>query len=146
MTLARLGLDCRLYYNAGAINAPLWAEIVHVKDLTLNLQTAEADVSTRGTGGWRAIAQTLKELEISFVLQAVTGDPNLTILRQTWEQRDSLDVMVLDGDRTEAGSQGVRALVQIVNFTRNENLEEGVTYNVVMKGTLAIPATWVVIA
>jgi len=135
-----------LYYNVGPVNAPAWFEVEHIKDATLGLRAAEADVSTRGTGGWRAIAQTLKELEISFTLMAVQGDAAFAILRSRFFDRQSLDVMVLDGDRTVVGSQGLRALVQIVDFSRSEQLEEGVSYNVVMKCALATPPEWVVIA
>jgi len=146
MTLARLGLDCRIYYNAGAFNAPAWVLIPHVKDLSIGLTTGEADVSTRGTGGWRAIAQTLKELSIEFKIQAVIGDNTFNALRLTWFERDSIDVLVLDDERTAAGAQGLRAVCQCVDFSREEPLEEGVTYNVVLKATLVTPPVWTIIA
>jgi len=47
----RLGLDARLYRNTGSYASPTWNFVQNVKDLTLNLEVGEADVSTRGTGG-----------------------------------------------------------------------------------------------
>ena len=48
---AKLGLDAKLYRNTGTFAAPTWDIIGNVKDLTLNLETGEADVSTRANKG-----------------------------------------------------------------------------------------------
>ena len=46
-----LGLDAKLLRgDAGATGA---TEVKNVKDLTLNLESGDADVTTRATGGWR---------------------------------------------------------------------------------------------
>ena len=56
----KLGLHAKLYRNTGSGGTPAWNEIPNVRDVTLNLETGEADVSTRGNGGWRANIGTLK--------------------------------------------------------------------------------------
>ncbi|GAB4138374.1 MAG: hypothetical protein Tsb009_06550 [Planctomycetaceae bacterium] len=50
----KLGMEAKLYRNTGTYALPTWVEMINVKDLTLNLEAGEADVTTRGNAGWRA--------------------------------------------------------------------------------------------
>ena len=52
----KLGMEAKLYRNTGTYAAPTWVELTNVKDLTLNLEAGEADVTTRGNAGWRTTA------------------------------------------------------------------------------------------
>ena len=57
----KLGMEAKLYRNTGTYAAPTWVEMLNVKDLTLNLEASEADVTTRGNAGWRATIAALKD-------------------------------------------------------------------------------------
>ena len=60
--MVKLGLDAKLYFCAAGIGGtPTWTELTNVKNVTLNLQKGEADVTTRANNGWKATAGTLKE-------------------------------------------------------------------------------------
>ena len=50
----KLGMEAKLYRNTRQLRSPTWVEMKNVKDLTLNLEAGEADVTTRGNNGWRA--------------------------------------------------------------------------------------------
>ena len=67
----RLGMDAKLYRNAGSFGSPIWTEVTNVKDLTLNLEKGEADVTTRANGGWRATVGTLKDASIDFIFSSL---------------------------------------------------------------------------
>ena len=54
----KLGMEAKLYRNTGTYALPTWVELTNVKDLTLNLEAGEADVTTRGNAGWRATVAT----------------------------------------------------------------------------------------
>ena len=41
----KLGLDAKLFHNTGSYATPTWDEITNVRDLTLNLEAGEADVT-----------------------------------------------------------------------------------------------------
>ena len=77
----RLGLDAKLYRNTGTYATPVWAEITNVKDLTLNLEKGEADVTTRANLGWRALVGTLKEASLEFQMVWDTADSHFTGVR-----------------------------------------------------------------
>ena len=59
-----LGLDAVLM--RGTAGSKGTTEVKNVKDLTLNLESGEADVTTRATAGWRASVATLKEASLEF--------------------------------------------------------------------------------
>ena len=142
----RLGLDARLYRNTGSYASPTWNFVQNVKDLTLNLEVCEADVSTRGTGGWRATVSALKDASIEFELVWDTADDDFAVIRDAFLTRGALDFAVMDGDITTPGSQGLRAICMIASFSRNEALEEALTVSVTAKPTYAAFApVWLVI-
>ncbi|MCK6458214.1 MAG: hypothetical protein L6Q92_17005, partial [Phycisphaerae bacterium] len=63
----KLGMDARLNYKTGGQGGGgAWTELANVKDVTLSLETGEADVTTRANSGWRAIVATLKEASVEF--------------------------------------------------------------------------------
>ena len=74
----KLGLDAKLYRNTGTQAAPVWNEIKNVKDVTLNLEAGEADVTTRGNAGWRATVATLKDGSIEFDMVWDTADDDFS--------------------------------------------------------------------
>jgi len=60
MPEVKLGLEAVLTIDG--------AEITNVKDLTVSLEKAEADASTRANNGWRDTVGTLKDASLQFIL------------------------------------------------------------------------------
>lgn len=135
----KLGLEARLYYNSNTYASPTWVHVSRIKDVTLTLEKGEADVSTRAGSGWREIVNTLKDGSVTFsMLQAPTGtDTVFAAFRDAWLNGTSIEVAVMDGVITTAGSQGLRATMTVSSFTRNENLEEAIMYDVTIRPTPA---------
>ena len=139
----KLGLEAKLFRNTGDYATPIWVELENVKDLTLNLEAGEADVTTRGNAGWRATVATLKDGSIEFEMVWDTADAGFTAIKDAFFNNDTIELAVMDGDIATAGSQGLRAMMSIINFSRNEPLEEGITVNVTAKPTYsANPPEW----
>ena len=142
----KLGLDAKLYRNTGTHGSPTWNEVTNVKDLTLNLEAGEADVSTRGNGGWRANIATLKDASLEFEMVWDTADDDFTAIRTAFLTNGSIEFAVLDGGSAVAGSQGLRALMAITNFSRSEPLEEAITVSVTAKPTYSTdPPEWMTV-
>jgi len=142
----KLGLDARLYRNTGTYASPVWNHIQNVKDVTLNLEAGEADVSTRATGGWKATVATLKDASVEFEMVWNTTDDDFASIRDAFLNRSSIEFAVMDGDIATSGSQGLRATCMITNFSRNEALEEAITVSVTIKPTYATNApSWLVV-
>ena len=136
-----LGMDCKLYRSASLLTGAeggepadlVWVEIDDVRDVTQNLDTGEADVTTRGSGGWRATQATLKDGSVDFELLAESGDASFEAIRDAWLNNTELAMAVMDGDIDSAGSQGLAANMSVTSFTRSEPLEEAMSYAVTVK-------------
>ena len=143
----KLGMEARLYRNTGDYATPVWTLLPNVKDLTLNLETAEADVTTRANAGWRATIATLKDGSIEFQMVFDDTDTSFTALRDAYLNSTAVEVAVMDGDIATAGSEGLRASCSVTNFARNEALEEAISFSVTLKPTYADNAPeWLTIA
>jgi len=133
----KLGMDCKLYYDstplAGTPDTGSWTEIDNAKDVTLNLETGEADITTRANNGWRATAATLKDGTIEFEMLWDTDDAGFTALQTAWANRAEIALAAMDGDITTVGNEGLAGNFTVTNFSRNEPLEEAVTVNVSVK-------------
>lgn len=142
----KLGLDAKLYQNRGTYAPPVWDEITNVRDVTLNLEAGEADVTTRGNAGWRATVATLKDGSIEFEMVWDSDDTDFTAIRDAFLNKTAVELAVFDGDVLITGSQGLRASFMVTSFSRNEPLEEAITVSVTMKPTYsANPPEWMTI-
>jgi len=104
--------------------------------VTLNLETGEADVTTRGNQGWRATVATLKNGSVEFEMIWDTGDAGFTAIRQAYFNNTAIALAILDG----ANGEGLDADFSITNFSRNEPLEEALTVSVTAKPTYSTRA------
>ncbi len=134
----KLGMEAKLLY--GAAGATATTELTNVKDVTLNLETGEADVTTRGNQGWRATVATLKNGSVEFEMIWDTSDAGFTAIREAYFNNTAIALAILDG----ANGEGLDADFSITNFTRNEPLEEAMTVSVTAKPTYSTRApAWV---
>jgi hypothetical protein len=142
----KLGLDARLYMNSGTYASPTWSGLNTVRDLTLNLETGEADVSTRSNQGWRATVSTLKDASLEFELFIDPEDSGFTSVVNAFLQNEPIEFVVVDGPVSgpaSIGYHGLRATCRIASFSRNEALEEATTASVTAKPTYSEnPPSW----
>jgi len=130
----KLGMDARLYFCAGGMGGgPTWTELTNIKDVTLNLETGEADVTTRGNAGWRASVATLKEGSIEFEMVWDTEDAGFTAIKDAYFGGTPIALAIMDGAVDADGSQGLWADFSIISFSRSEPLEEGISVSVTAK-------------
>jgi len=129
-----LGMNAKLYYSAtsGTALASL-TEMTAVKNVTVNLDAAEADVTTRGNSGFRANAKTLKECGIDFDYQYTSDDSILTDLRNAWLNDTQIELAALTDDQGTGGAEGPKGTFDVVSISRNEDLEEAITHSISCK-------------
>lgn len=143
----RLGLDAKLYLKPGGIaGSSPWIEMGNAKDVTLSIETGEADVTTRANNGWKASVPTLKEAKIETTLVWDTTDPGFLAIQQAFFQNVAIGVAAMDGAITVAGSQGLQADMGITSFVRKEPLEEALAVEVTLKVFYSqTPPQWVTV-
>jgi hypothetical protein len=151
----KLGMDCKLYRQTTGTRAawpasgaaPNLDEVTNVKDVTLNLETGEADTTTRGNAGWRTTAATLKDGSVEFEMVGQDTDADFTAFQTAWLNKTSIACAVLNGGSTTAGVEGLWADFAVTNFSRSEPLEEAVAVSVTLKPYASTVAPeWVTVA
>jgi len=136
----KLGLDAKLYIDdESTYVTPSWSEVTNCKDLTLSLEKNEFDVTVRGNNGWRAMVSVLKDATLEFSMIWDTDDVNFQLIKDAFfavaAPTNTVNIAAMDGDITVAGSEGLRSLMIVSSFTRNEKLEEALTVDVKLRPT-----------
>lgn len=147
-----LGIDAVLWIadDSGAGGAAgTYIEMTNARNVTLSLETAEADVTTRANNGWRATTPTLKDASIEFEMIYDTADSGFTEVQSAFLGDTDLWVKVLDGTTRDSGGtgdhttgDGLVAKCRVTNFSINQALEEAVTVSVSLKPTYGTAPTW----
>ncbi len=112
----KLGMQAKLYRNTGDYATPVWVELTNAKDVTLNLEKGEADVTTRGNNGWKATAATLKDMSVEFQMVYDTEDSSYSALEQAFFQDEIVEVAVADGVIATEGTKYIRAVDGSIQF------------------------------
>ena len=128
-----LGLNAKLLRGTAGSTAA--TEVKNVKDLTLNLESGEADVTTRATGGWRASAATLKEASLEFGILYDTEDADFQAFQEAYFGNTPLSLFITDGS-----GGGLDADWSITGFTVEQPLEEAVSVSITAKPTASTRA------
>lgn len=128
-----LGLDAKLM--RGTAGATAATEVTNVKDLSLNLESGDADVTTRATKGWKASVATLKEASLEFNMLYDTEDADFTAFQTAYFSNTPLALFITDGK-----GSGLDADWSITGFSMEQNLEEAVTVSVTAKPTASTRA------
>jgi len=156
----KLGVEGCLYYlstgsratwgtaDAGGIHegaAPANLSLVdNVRDLSINLEKGEADVTTRGGNGFRQRKATLKDGSIEFQMVYLPGDTAFDAFMASWLNNTPIACAVLDGESDTADVEGLWADFEVFNFSKTENLEEAQMVTVSIKPTISTVAPeWV---
>lgn len=123
-----LGLNAKLFRGEAGKTADTL--VVNVKDVSLSLESGEADVTTRKTNGWRAYVATLKEASVEFEINYDTEDPDFVAFQDAYLNNKPIALFISDG----AGN-GLDADFVISNFNWNQPLEDAQKISVTAKPT-----------
>lgn len=113
----KLGLDCTLTVDS--------VEIVNAKDVTLNIEAGDADVTTRAANGWRMHMPTLMDASIEFEL--LTGGADGTKLASLFNSGETVDLVI------SGGNVSFTAKVVVTNFAGSQPLEDAESVSVTIR-------------
>jgi len=128
-----LGMDAKIYQGTAAAALGALTEMDNARDVTLNLEAGEADITTRANSGWRATAPTLRGCTVDFEMVWKPGDAGFDAVKAAFLANDTLELAILDQDRATSGAQGPKGSFSITSFSRNEALEEAIKVSVTAK-------------
>ena len=135
----KLGLDAKLFRGTAGTQGT--TEVTNVKDVSLSLESGEADVTTRKAKGWKLSVATLKEASLEITILYDTEDEDFLAFKEAYFSNTPLSLFVTDGDTT---AHGLDADFSVTGFTVDQPLEEAVTVKVTAKPTASDRApVWV---
>ena len=117
MAQYKLGLDCVLTIGG--------TQIKDAKDVTLNIERGDADVTTRNANGWRAHLGTLKDASIEFDI--LTGGADGTKLASLFNSGETVDLEI------SGGNVSFTAKVVVTNFAGSQPLEDAESVSVTLR-------------
>lgn len=123
------GLTGELLRDAAGATAT--TEIENVRDVTLTNTTVEADTTSRKSVNWKSSKVILLESVLTFdMLDDLNDDDGaITAVRTAWSTKASIALYPKDA----TAGEGLDADWNITSFTRNEPLEDVITYSVEAK-------------
>lgn len=124
-----LGLDAKMFRGLTSTGAAE-TEVTNVKDITVSLESGEADVTTRATKGWKATEATLKDASVEFVMLYDTEDADFKAFKDAYFENEVIPLFISDGKGT-----GLLADFSITGFSVEQPLEEAMTVSVTAKPT-----------
>jgi len=122
-----LGKNSQLGYDVtGLAGGEVFVLATNVRDLTINMEKATADVSTRGTGGFRAVVGTLREGSVDFQQVYDPADGAFIAFRNAFfnDADEIIGLFVADGVLATSGTSGLKGEFMITNFSVTQKLEE----------------------
>ena len=135
----KLGLDAKLFRGVAGTQGTI--EVTNVKDVSLSLESGEADVTTRKAKGWKLSVATLKEASLEITILYDTEDEDFLAFKTAYFTNTPLSLFVTDGDTT---AHGLDADFSVTGFTVDQPLEEAVTVKITAKPTASDRApVWV---
>lgn len=124
----KIGLEAKLLI--GDPGATAATELKNVKDVSLNLEKATADITTRAASGWRVKKATLKEASVEFEMNYDAEDAGFTSMISAFLGNSAVAIFVSDGD-----GKGLDADWDITNFNIEQPLEEAISVSVTAEPT-----------
>jgi len=129
---AQTGRSCKLYRNTGTWASPTWSEIDTIRDNTLNMGGTEVDASRRASA-FKLFLKGLKEISVEGQIIHDMDDTNCEALYDAYHNDTNVEILVLDGAVTTAGSEGVRFEAKVMQYNRSEPLDDLNAADIVMK-------------
>jgi len=126
-------MNAKIYQGTAAAAIGSLAELTNVKDVTLNLEAGEADVTTRANSGWRGTAASLRQASVDFDMVWKPGDTGFDAIKDAFLASTTIELAILDGSSVVSGNQGLKGTFGITSFSRSEPLEEAISVSVSAK-------------
>jgi len=136
-----LGKDAKIYQGAAGADLEDLTEMSNVRDVTVTMESGEADITTRANSGWRATAPTLRECTCEFEMVWKPADEGFNAVKAAFLAGTAIELAILSQAREIPGAEGPKGSFAITSFSRKEALEEAILASVTAK--LAEFGEWV---
>ncbi|MEM8738083.1 MAG: hypothetical protein AAGG38_06345 [Planctomycetota bacterium] len=125
----RMSLDAVMHFQTALLTDDDYTSATwtpgRCKNVTLNMETAEADVTERGSE-WEEILEGIKRASIEVEIVHDPDNPFYAALVTAWKTRGGIALAAMDGPIDTPPAEGLAGNFTVLNMTRTEQLEEAV--------------------
>lgn len=107
----------------------------NARDVTLELDGEEVDITRRATSGFRATASTVKDSTITFESLWQKNDTFFTWLSDAWLNNAEIAILAMDGAWDTSGNSGLIGNFTVPGFSREEPIADVMKSSVTLKGS-----------
>lgn len=130
-----LGGNCILKRGTAHYLPASIVTMTNVRDVTFNMESGEADVSTRATQDWRVYLATLKEATLEFDMIVDSSDADYAAIRSSFLMGTRLYYVV---KADNPNNSGFAFYGEVTGFAGSQPLEEGETVSVTIRNAGAV--------
>lgn len=145
-----LGYNSVLGYDiTGLVDGEVFVVAANIRDLSINMERATDDVTTRGGNGFRQVVGTLRDGSVEFQIVYDTTDATFIAFRNAFFNLADqvIGLFVADGGLAVSGTQGLKGDFMVTNFSISQNLEEANKVDVTCQLTFsAFTPVWFTVA
>ncbi len=124
--MPRIGIKGQTYLNTGTHAAPIWNRCKFLRDVTMEITSAEAAVKNKGSMFIKYLSG-LVDVPLDFEGDWEPGNPVFNAMQKAFWSKEPLEFMLLDGGIKKVGAQGLRGGFAVTKFGRSEPLEEAMS-------------------
>lgn len=122
-------VDCKVYVRTGGTwsSSPTYTELAATINASIEVEHSEFDATTRGGGGFRQTGVAITGLRFPILMKKDKDDIAFAALETAHQGKSLVELLVLDGSRTSASSDGYRAECHCISWNETQDLEGMVT-------------------
>ena len=143
-----MGMNAKLYRQTGTSWAvPTFTEITEVQNINLNPDKTKVEGSTRASK-WKWSKGALKDCSVEISMPKDDSSAFTRALLRSWLRGTAVELLVMDGVITTAGSEGIRGEFEVFGKPRTEEIEglQVITYSLSLTYGNANKPQWYVCA
>jgi hypothetical protein len=133
MAAVKLGINAKLFYNAGTYGTPSWTEVTQISDLTENIKSQKAECNDRSSPVNKSV---ITSQDVSW--SGKIKNDESTAFNYFYEaifEKTTTDVLVLNGGSTTNGVRGFRADVQIHDMSNDQGRNASIYHDLMFEPT-----------
>jgi len=115
-----------VYRNTATYASPTFAQVNPVIEVTVNLDSSAFDASNRDSN-YRLQLPSLIEVSVDFRFHKDKADADFLALETAAQTGANVDLLILDGVRTSADSDGWRIQGFFTSWNESQPLEDAIT-------------------
>lgn len=133
MAAVKLGINAKLFYNAGTYGTPTWTEVTQIEDLMEDIKAQKSACNDRSSPINKSVVTS-----IDLAWNGKIKNDESTAFELLYEailEKATVDILVLNGGSTTNGVRGYRADVQVFDMSDPQGRNDSIYHNFLFEPT-----------